>query len=718
MRLFLALLIVSLSSFLTAQEIIITGLMDGTAGGTPRAIEIYVSGTLTLDGLRLERSANSNNFPDAQLELTGTYTDAFIYVVNNQTAFADAFGSAGDFANVWVDQGLLSVNGNDAFRILRVSDAMVIDQTGGEEADDDAVLYRDGYLYRNNSTGPDGGWVAANWTNELDVLDGLSLAEMGNTVPFGTFATTPAGPSVIAAANGDLAEPTTNGGFTFFLSQTAGSNVTIMYSLTGTATLGTDYTDSASGSIVIPAGQTSATLTLVTVDDNEAEFTESIELTITNVSDGTFTIGSGATIALLDDEPMATTLISQIQGSGNNSPLAGETVMVEGIVVGDFQGGDGVGLGGFFVQEEDGDADGDPLTSEGIWVFDDAGSVAVNIGDEVRVRGKVAEFQGLTKIDVTEADGQVNILSKNNTLPTVVSLDLPVVAISDYERWEGMLVTLIDPVTVTSNFGLGRFGEIEVAVGGRLIQYTECNEPDASGLATFLAQQQLGRLIVDDGRSGENTFPITILGGREVTATNSFRSGRILSGLTGIIDERFGQGGTAYRLQATSFTSAEGGERPNEAPAVGGEISVVGMNVLNYFTTLGSRGASNAGELARQQDKIVQAICALDADIIGLVEIENNGFGQGSALQTLIDAISTECGTSYAAVVVPDGNDPDNAPDTGSDQIQVALIYNSATVKESGTVATLTEPTTVFEKNRVPVTQTFQVIEEGNANMG
>ncbi|MEM9258656.1 MAG: hypothetical protein AAGA62_03355 [Bacteroidota bacterium] len=635
MRILLTLLIISLASFVSAQEIIITGLMDGTAGGTPRAIEMYVSGTLTLDGLRLERSANSNNFPDAQLDLTGTYTDAFIYVVNNQTAFADAFGSTGNFGNVSVDQGLLSVNGNDAFRILRVADAVVIDQTGGEEADNDAVLYRDGYLYRNSSTGPDGGWVAANWTSELDVLDGLSLAEMGNTVPFGTYTTTPPGPSVSATANGDLAEPATNGGFMISLSQTANADVTVMYSLGGTATLGTDYTDSAGGSIVIPAGQTSVPLSLVTVDDNEAEFTESIELTITNVNDGTFTIGNGATIALLDDEPMATTPISQIQGSGNASPLAGETVTIEGVVVGDFQGGSGVGLGGFFLQEEDTDADTDPLTSEGIWIFDNAGTVAVNAGDLVSVTGEVKEFQSLTEVDVTVNGGEVSVLNINTPLPTVAEVDLPIAAISDYERWEGMLVTMVDPVSVTSTFGLGRFGEFEVSEGGRLLQYTECSTSDVDGLAAFEAQQSLRRLTIDDGRSGENNFPIRILGDREVTPLNTFRSGQIISGLTGIMDERFGSSNAPYRLQATGFSSSMGGERPTTAPAVGGAISVVAMNVLNYFTTLGSRGASNANEFTRQQDKLVKAICELDADILGLSEIENNGFGPGSALQTL-----------------------------------------------------------------------------------
>ena len=60
--------------------------------------------------------------------------------------------------------------------------------------------------------------------------------------------------------------------------------------------------------------------------------------------------------------------VSQVQGSGKASPLVGNMVTVKAIVVGDTQGPSGTGLSGFFVQEEDADADADPLTSEGIFV--------------------------------------------------------------------------------------------------------------------------------------------------------------------------------------------------------------------------------------------------------------------------------------------------------------------------------------------------------------
>jgi predicted extracellular nuclease len=114
---------------------------------------------------------------------------------------------------------------------------------------------------------------------------------------------------------------------------------------------------------------------------------------------------------------------------GAVSPLVGSTVRIEGIVVGDFQ--DGVGsngdLNGFYVQEEDADADGDPLTSEGIFIFNGSSpSVDVLVGDLVAVEGVVSEFFGLTEI--TSFNG-VTVISSGNPLPTVTSVNLPLASV-------------------------------------------------------------------------------------------------------------------------------------------------------------------------------------------------------------------------------------------------------------------------------------------------
>ncbi|MEO0734441.1 MAG: hypothetical protein AAFZ52_16510, partial [Bacteroidota bacterium] len=389
MRILFFVAVFAASGFLAAQEAILTGILDGDLvngngqGGNPKAIELYVNGSLDLTGYQLSRTNNTNvfTFPSGS-----TYTDEFVYVINpaGETEFQNAFGTTGDFANVLTSTQIAG-NGDDPYQLLDPS-GTVLDQTGGPLGTGNN--YRDGHRYRLSNTGPDGGWVEANWSGGNGTVDGQLVTDYASITMFGTYTVDPPGPSVSATPNGNLSEPSTNGGFTITLSQTAGAAVSVNYSLAGTASLGTDYTDALNGTVVIPMGQLSANIDLVTVDDNDAEPTETIELSLTGVSDNTFALGAGASITLGDDEPVGVTFIHTVQGNGFSSPLVNQVTTVEGIVVADFQGGSGVGLGGFFVQEEDADVDADAATSEGIWVFDEIAAVPVGLGDRVRVTGR------------------------------------------------------------------------------------------------------------------------------------------------------------------------------------------------------------------------------------------------------------------------------------------------------------------------------------------
>ncbi len=88
-------------------------------------------------------------------------------------------------------------------------------------------------------------------------------------------------------------------------------------------------------------------------------------------------------------------------------------------------------LNGFHVQEEDADVDGDPLTSEGIFVFNGSNpAVDVQIGDLVTVEGAVSEFFGQTQL--TSFTG-VTVVSSGNSLPAITPLSLPVTAVDYFE---------------------------------------------------------------------------------------------------------------------------------------------------------------------------------------------------------------------------------------------------------------------------------------------
>lgn len=161
------------------------------------------------------------------------------------------------------------------------------------------------------------------------------------------------------------------------------------------------------------------------------------------------------------------TSIPAIQGTQDQSAITG-AVTIRGVVVGDFEGASPA-LRGFFLQEPEGD--GDPATSDGIFVFD-GGANLVSNGQLVEVTGTAAEFQGQTQ--VTPTSPAATSVTVCGTGPTVkpVKVRLPFASASEPERYEGMLVKFPEKLTVTEHFLLGRFGEVLVSSGGRLDQPT------------------------------------------------------------------------------------------------------------------------------------------------------------------------------------------------------------------------------------------------------
>ncbi|GAB4563523.1 MAG: ExeM/NucH family extracellular endonuclease [Haliangiales bacterium] len=400
-------------------------------------------------------------------------------------------------------------------------------------------------------------------------------------------------------------------------------------------------------------------------------------------------------------------LISAVQGPGAASPLDGQAVIIDAIVVGDYQGSDS--LNGFYVQEEDADADADPATSEGVFVFDNGAGPDVQVGDRVTVTGTVVEFFGETQI----GNATVELVSSGNALPTPAQITFPLASVDDLEPAEGMQVEFAQTLTVTENFNLGRFGELFLSFGGRLMQPTNVAYPGAEAAAVQDANN-LRRILLDDAKSIQNPDPIAYPS-PELTADNTLRSGYTVTGLVGVL----GFGFSNYRVQPVEIpTFVDDNPRQSSPDDVGGTIRVASFNVLNYFNGDGlgggfptARGANTPEEFARQHDKIVSAIVAMDADIIGLMEIENDGYASTSAIQELVDGLNlaAPAGTTYAFV------DP-GVPQIGTDQIAVGFIYRTETVVAAGPAAILdssVDPRFNDQKNRPALAQAFIQLETG-----
>jgi uncharacterized protein len=295
-----------------------------------------------------------------------------------------------------------------------------------------------------------------------------------------------------------------------------------------------------------------------------------------------------------------------------------------------------------------------------------------------------------------------------NVLPAATEFSIPADP-EEYESLEGMLVTLPQSLAILETFEYARYGTIDVGVD-RQMTPTAVVEPGSPEFDALEAQNLAERITIDDGRFVQNPDPAIHPNGDEFTLTNSFRGGDLVTNLTGILDHR--RDGTdnstiRWRVQPTEGADfqAVNLRAENGVPEVGGTTKVASFNVLNYFTTLNSRGANDAEEFERQESKIVAAIAEIDADIVGLIEIENNG---DTAVGALVEAINAEVGEGTYDFI--------STGVLGTDVITTALIYKPAEVAPLGDHQVLDEtvdPRFNTDLNRPALAQTFIDLEAG-----
>ena len=279
-----------------------------------------------------------------------------------------------------------------------------------------------------------------------------------------------------------------------------------------------------------------------------------------------------------------------------------------------------------------------------------------------------------------------------------------------------MLVTVPQTLTITEQFNLDRFNQIELYAGegeGSPVHRRISRQPSIpvhpdqrsrpAGYADHLKAIGARTITYDDGLNRQNQ-PIDFLDGFDPddegraharrpgepgydTATAP-RMGDTVTGLTGVLG--FGPAG-AYRRprgrgRRQRLRACQ--RAPGEAADVGGTLQVGSFNVLNYFTTLDAggnttanglepRGANTAAEFERQTEQAGGLpSSALDADVLGLVELENNfkEGAPGNALEYLVEQLNAAAGTDVYDWVRP------GQEFVGGDAIAVGMIYKPGEV--------------------------------------
>jgi predicted extracellular nuclease len=398
------------------------------------------------------------------------------------------------------------------------------------------------------------------------------------------------------------------------------------------------------------------------------------------------------------------TPIYAIQGDGQVSPEDGEVVTTEGVVTVDLQMTSEIR--GFFIQDPTGD--GLASTSDGLFVFHQdtwSPSFDPSVGDHVRVTGTIVEQFGNTQMEFLQTAEVCN--TGPNLVPQKTSARE---FMENPEQYEGMYLRFKDGLYVTDTFNLHRFGEVWLAQEGVVENPTNQLDPGTDELFAFADDGIARSILLDDGSRFSNPDPVPHLSG------DTLRLGDRVKNLTGAINFSFGQ----YRVQPQGEVDFKAKNKRTHKPMVKGDLVVASFNVLNYWTTLEGRGAVTPEQLAVQQDKLVSAILGMDADVVGLQEVENDPNCGDPATpcshtptETLVAALNAEFGADVWTWV-GEVNHYNYYP------IRNEIIYRNDRVSAVGPPVSLADPAFDTFRNddpplendsqlgRPPVAQTFE----------
>ena len=421
----------------------------------------------------------------------------------------------------------------------------------------------------------------------------------------------------------------------------------------------------------------------------------------------------------------ALTPIPAIQGSGDKSPLvpddqfeSAQSVSVKAVV-----SGLGESLNkGFYLLDVQGD--GNPETSDGIFVYLNDKNFAskypdIQPGALVCLEAKVEEYYGHTQLKPL-FDGSTPRLTTlaQGTAPAATALRVleGETLARALERHEGMRVRLDadSALKISRNFSYdyaARRNNLVLAHGAPLMKPTQlhvASSPEAVALAEANASNRV--FLESDVKAGDGKLPWLPAWEPE---QGYLRIGDAPVNLEAMVGYSYNE----YRLivpRDQTITAGDllrtGDNDRQSAPARldGSDLRIGSFNVLNYFTSHSSvggalnvlcadqadadsakgcnRGAKSLEEFQLQRAKIVNAITEMDADLLGLMEMENNGFDEHAALHDLVESLNArqkEASKHYAFVTLPKALLTEDRF-FGGDAIMVAMIYRPALLIPSG----------------------------------
>ncbi len=410
---------------------------------------------------------------------------------------------------------------------------------------------------------------------------------------------------------------------------------------------------------------------------------------------------STTAIALAVEAPLAP--VHQVQGSGSTSPLLAQFVTTGGIVT-------GVKLNGFFVQTPDSDVDGDPMTSEGLFVFTGGmPPAAAAPGNLVRVSGTVTEF--IPSADpasppITEVGGggtpsvAVRLMATANVLPSPTLLTAadtsPAGALEQLERFEGMRIRVdalrvaaptqaafVDETTATSVSNGVFYGVIDGLP-------RPLREPGIDVLDVWPAVAPCCVPRFDGNPERLRVDSDGLLG----AARLDVNAGALVSNLVGPLDFSFRTYTVLPEPATPALVSGLGAAVPVPAPD-SNEFTLASFNTERFFDTVDDPAVDDpvltpaAFDMRLRKASLAIRQVLRSPDIIGVQEVENLTALQALAGRINADTVAAgDTDPQYTAYLV-EGNDIGGI-DSGFLVKQSRVVV--ADVTQAGAAATFVDP--------------------------
>jgi predicted extracellular nuclease len=368
--------------------------------------------------------------------------------------------------------------------------------------------------------------------------------------------------------------------------------------------------------------------------------------------------------------------IPAVQGDGYYSPYDGSHVSIRGTVTLITAGH------GFYIEEAGPGTPG--KTSRALFVTDAALSQTLAPGQNLVISGRVEEsgsardkLTSLTEVSSHE------VCSSTPDLP-LTRAELPMSS-REREALEGMRLAFGQPLLLSDVYNFHR-GEVTLSLGSVPRVPTEIQNPGSAAVKQAAANRSRS-LVAALPQADPEPIPVG----------SSFHE------IIGVM----GHNGKNQIFLLDSLQLNPGPVPTAVEPPADGSLRIVSLNLLNFFNGDGrggsfptERGAESHEEFLAQSERTRSAIALMQADLLAVQELENDGFGPYSAAQSLLNLLNRTGSGEWAFVAPEEGK-------VGTDVISVGLFYRQQALEAVGPGEVLDGPD-FRGLSRHPLAQVFR----------